>query len=161
MAYTIDTIRKSIVTSLFGRRFGIVRPVIGDTDSEHLGGIQGVNLSITDATSDTTGTPISCYGVTVVDTSTDDGWTLNPPRAGILKTIFTGSTSTGIRTIKRADATFAINTSASSTNTTIVAQAGGLILQLLGISSTAYVVVSRPTGMSSACSTEMAFNGTT
>ena len=87
---------------------------------------------------------------------------VNPwPVKGAFKYIFTGSTSTGIRTILRQDNSFAIQTSANSTGTTIVAQGGGLMLTLFGLTSALYAVVSRGVGFSSACSTEMAINGTT
>lgn len=154
MALSINTIRNQIITSLYGRRLGL-------NSLGALAGHEGEVMPITDATSDTTGTAITGYGFTSVDTTTDDTWLLSAPKPGMFKYIYTGSTSTGIRTIKREDATFAIRTSGSSTNTTIVAQGGGLLLTLFGISTALYAVVSRPTGFSSACSTEMALNGTT
>lgn len=161
MAISLETIRDGALTSIFGRRLGLKRIVATDLNSEHLVGPNGIQVPVTNATSDTTGTVIPGYGVTNVDTSTDDTWLLGNPIPGILKTIVTGSTSTGIRTIKRQDNTFAIQTSANSTTTTIVAQAGGLVLELLGLTSALYIVKSRPTGFSSACSTEMALNATT
>lgn len=161
MAYTVDTIRNTIIRSIVGRSLGLVRPYVNDTDSAHLGGIQGVQVPLNDATSDTTGTNIKGYGWTTVDTSTDDTWLMEGPRPGVLKYIYTGSTSTGIRTIKRSDNTWAIRSSANSTGTTIVAQGGSLLLTLMGISTALYAIVNRPTGFSSACSTEMAINGTT
>lgn len=161
MALSLTTVRNQIVTSLFGRRVGLKSLVSGDASSEGLVGFASNQFPITDATSDTTGTNITGYGITTVDTSTDDTWLLDNPIAGVEKIIYTGSTSTGIRTIKRKDNTFAIQSSANSTGTTIVAQGGGLTLRLLGISSALYAIVSRPTGFSSACSTEMAINGTT
>lgn len=161
MALSIETIRNSIITSIRGRRFGLKLLVSTDTGSEAFVGPNGFQEPITAATSDTTGTNIKGYGFTTVDTSTDDTWLLDNPIAGVTKTIYTGSTSTGIRTIKRKDATFAIQSSANSTGTTIIAQGGGLTLKLFGLSSALYAIVSRPTGFSSACSTEMAINGTT
>lgn len=161
MALSLTTIRNNILRSIVGRRLGLGMAVQTDVNSEHLVGTNGLRIPITDATSDTTGTNITGYGWTTVDTSTDDTWLLDNPVGGIFKTIYTGSTSTGIRTIKRKDNTFAIQSSANSTGTTIVAQAGGLTLTLFGVSSALYAVVSRPTGFSSACSTEMAINGTT
>lgn len=161
MAISLETIRNGALTSIFGRRLGLKRIVVTDLNSEHLVGPQGLQVPVTDATSDTTGTVIPGYGVTNVDTTTDDGWLLANPIPGVVKTIVTGSTSTGIRTIKRQDNTFAIQTSANSTSTTIVAQGGGLVLQMIGLTSALYAVISRPTGFSSACSTEMALNGTT
>lgn len=161
MAYTITQIQNSIQTSLRGRRLGLKRAVSTDAGSEILAGVQGMQVPIVDATSDTTGTNLTGYGISVVDTTTDDTWLLDNPIPGLKKIIYTGSTSTGIRTIKRKDATFAIRSSASSTLTTIVAQGGGLTLELIGISSAVYGIIGRPTGFSSASSTEMALNGTT
>jgi len=154
MAYSIEQLRNLIQTSIFGRRLGL------DSNNQLIG-TAGQREPVTAATSDTTGTNITGYGWTSVDTSTDDTWLLSAPVPGAYKTLYTGSTSTGIRTIKRADATFAIQSSANSTGTTIVAQGGGLALVLFGYSTALYAVVSRPTGFSSACSTEMAINGTT
>ena len=161
MAISLETIRNGALTSIHGRRLGLKRIVATDLNSEALVGPATQQFPVTDATSDTTGTVIPGYGVTNVDTTTNDGWLLANPIPGVVKTIVTGSTSTGIRTITRQDNTFAIQTSAASTLTTIVAQAGGLVLELLGVTSALYVVKSRPTGFSSACSTEMELNGTT
>ena len=154
MAFAIETLRNEIVTSVYGRRLGL------DSGGRVIGH-EGLRIPHKDATSDTTGTTIEGHGWTNVDTSTDDTWLLAAPVKGAFKYIYTGSTSTGIRTIKRLDNTFAIRTSGNSTGTTIVAQGGGLWLQLFGVSSAIYAIVNRPTGFSSACSTEMALNGTT
>ena len=148
MALNIETLRNKAVTTLFGRRMGL------DIDEQVIG-TKGVKIPYEDATSDTTGTNISGYGMTVVDSSTDDTWLLSNPKPGAFKYIYTGSTSTGIRTIKRADNTFAIRTSAISTATTIVAQGGGLWLELFGLSSALFAIVAKPG------STELAINATT
>lgn len=161
MAISLTTLQNQIQTSLFGRRLGLKRLVSSDANSAALVGVNTIQEPVTDATSDTTGTNITGYGITNVDTTTDDTWLLDNPIPGVRKVIYTGSTSTGIRTIKRKDATFAIRTSANSTGTTIVAQGGGLTLELFGLTSAIYAVIGRPTGFSSACSTEMAINGTT
>lgn len=154
MAFSIETLRNEAVTTIYGRRLGL-------DSGGRLIGHEGLRIPVVDATSDTTGTAITGHGFTQVDTSTDDTWLLAPPVRGAFKYIYTGSTSTGIRTIMRNAATFVIQSSANSTGTTIVAQAGGLLLTLFGVASSIYAVVSRPTGFSSACSTEMAINGTT
>lgn len=161
MAYTLEQVRDGYKTSIHGRRLSLKQLVATDLNSEALVGPAAQQFPISDATSDTTGTVIPGYGLTVVDTSTDDTWLLANPIPGVRKSIYTGTTSTGIRTIKRQDNTFAIRTSGASTLTTIVAQGGGLFLELIGLSSALYGVISRPTGFSSACSTEMALNGTT
>lgn len=162
---SLETLRNKIRTSIWGRRLGLAAG--SSSGMEYLVGPHGIQsphgsvYEVQAATSDTTATNITAYGLTTVDTSTDDGWLLDPPIIGVTKTLYTGSTSTGIRTIKRMDSSFAIQSSGNSTGTTIVAQAGGLTLQLIGVSSALYAIVSRPTGFSSACSTEMAINGTT
>ena len=155
-------------TSLYGRRFGLQALSSAQTGARRIpvdflvgDNLGGFRQELQTATSDTTGTNIKGWGITSVDTTTDDTWLLDNPIKGVTKMIWTGSTSTGIRTIKRKDSTFAIQSSAASTLTTIIAQGGGLMLTLLGLSSALYCVISRPTGFSSACSTEMALNGTT
>lgn len=155
MAQSLTTLRNSIQVSLFGRRLGLKKLVASDDASEALVGVEGIQATVTDATSDTTGTNIKGFGWTNVDTTTDDTWLLDNPIQGVHKFIFTGSTSTGIRTIKRKDNTFAIRTSGNSTGTTIAAQGGGLMLHLFGLSSALYGIVAKPG------STELAINGTT
>ena len=154
MALTINTLRNLGITNIHGRRLSL-------DQNELVVGTNGDRIPHDDATSDTTGTNISGYGWTNVDTSTDDTWLLSNPIPGAFKYIYTGTTSTGIRTIKRKDNTFAIRSSANSTATTIIAQGGGILLTLFGLTSALYAIVGRPTGFSSACSTEMAINGTT
>lgn len=148
MAYTVAQVMNNSVTSVYGRRLGMDR-------SDRLLTPNGIRQSITDATSDTTGTNITGSGWTDVDTTTNDTWLLEAPIVGASKFIYTGTTSTGIRTIKREDNSFAIRTSANSTGTTIAAQGGGLLLQLFGLTSAIYAVVNAP------ASTELAINGTT
>lgn len=145
---TIATIANEMQTSIHGRKLGVDRygNVIGPA---------GYRTAVTLATSDTTGTVLPSYGFVSVDSTTDDTWLLGPPVRGALLTIYTGSTSTGIRTIKRNASTFAIRTSAASTNTTIVAQAGGKTIDLFGLTTAIYALVQLPG------STEIALNGTT
>lgn len=160
-----ETLRNKMLTSVHGRRLGLTAG--SSAKMEYLVGPDGFQsphgsvFEVQAATSDTTGTNITAYGFQTVDTTTDDTWLLDPPIVGARKIIYTGSTSTGIRTIKRADNTFAIRTSANSTSTTIIAQGGGLSLELIGLTSALYAILNRPTGFSSAASTEMAINATT
>jgi hypothetical protein len=154
-----ETLRNTIKTSVHGRRLGLTAG--SSANMEYIVGPDGIQsphgavYEVQAATSDTTGTNITGYGLTTVDTSTDDTWLLDPPIVGVTKTLYTGSTSTGIRTIKRMDNSFAIRTTGNSTTTTIVAQAGGITIQLIGVSSAIYGLVS--TGGS----TEIAMNATT
>jgi len=153
-----------ILTSVHGRRLGLSSSGYLTSQGDLTLGVDMIHGAITSpsaATTATTATAITGYGLTTVDTSTDTTWLLSAPIPGVRKILYTGSTSTGIRTIKRANATFAIRSSASSTLTTIVAQGGGLFLELMGVSTSIYGIINRPTGFSSACSTEMAINGTT
>ena len=161
MAYTLEQVRDGIKTSVHGRRLGLKQLVSTDLNSEAIVGPAAQQFPLVDATSDTTGTVITGYGHTNVDTSTNDTWLLAAPIPGVRKSFYTGSTSTGIRTVIREAATFTIQTSGNSTAVGFIAQAGGLFLELIGITSTLYGVVSRPTGFSSACSTELALTATT
>lgn len=154
-----ETLRNTIRTSIHGRRIGLTAG--SSANMEYIVGPDGFQsphgavYEVQAATSDTTDTNITAYGLTTVDTSTDDTWLLDPPITGVTKILYTGSTSTGIRTIKRMDSSFAIRTTASSTITTIAAQGGGMSLVLIGISSAIYGLIS------TAASTELALNGTT
>lgn len=161
MAYTLEQVRDGIKTSVHGRRLGLKQLVSNDLNSEGLVGPATQQFPITDATSDTTATVITGYGLTSIDTTTNDTWLLAAPIPGVRKSFYTGSTSTGIRTVLREAATFTIRSSANSTAVGFVAQGGGLFMELIGITSTLYGVVSRPTGFSSACSTELALVTTT
>lgn len=154
-----ETLRNKIRTSVHGRRLGLTPG--SSTTMEYLVGPDGFQsphgsvYEVQAATSDTTGTNITAYGFQTVDTTTDDTWLLDPPIVGVMKTLYTGSTSTGIRTIKRMDNSFAMRTSASSTLTTILAQGGGITLQLFGLTSAIYALVTTNS------STELSLNGTT
>ena len=149
---------RAFKTSIHGRRLALSSSGYLTGDDNQTKGIDflhGVVNRIQEATSDTTGTDIVAYGLTSVDSTTDDTWLLDPPIIGVKKILYFGSTSTGIRTIKRQDSSFAIRTSAASTLTTIVTQAGGHTLELIGVTSAIYGIVSK------IASTEIAFNGTT
>ena len=147
MTVNVNTLRNDIVTSIHGRRLGFDK-------RDQLVGSQGMRLPVVDATSDTTGTNILGYGITHVETSTNDTWLLDAPVVGAFKRILFGSTSTGIHTVMRTDNSFDIVTSANSTSTTIVAQGMGM-LTLFGLTSALYNVVDEFK------STNLALNGTT
>lgn len=97
MAYSLNTIRSRILTSVHGRRLGI------DQD-EFLAGTKGVRPVLTDATSDTTGTEIPNNGVVSVVTTTNDSWVLEDPLPGVSVTLFAGSSSTGVHTVDASPA---------------------------------------------------------
>lgn len=155
MPLTVTTLRNQGVTSIHGRRLMLDR-------ADRLVGPRGLREGYDDATSDTTGTLIPGDGITVVDTTTNDTWLLDNPIPGAYKHIYTGTTSTGIRTIIRKDNSFAIRTSASNAQVKIDAQAGGLWLTMFGLSTTAYALVGRPGGLpgSSLGSTELTLSPT-
>jgi len=135
-------------TSLYGRRFGLQALSSAQTGAQRIpvdflvgANFGGLRQEVQAATSDTTGTNIRGWGITTVDTTTDDTWLLDNPIAGVEKLLYTGSTSTGIRTIIRKDSTFAIRSSANSTNIGLIAQGGGIMIGLMGISSAIYALM--------------------
>lgn len=156
---TSNTIRNSAATSLYGRRLGLMLP------NDILQGASDIRRPIVAATSDTTAALIPGYGFNTVDTTTDDGWMLGPPVPGCKCELFTATTSTGTRTITMgstigtgaATTNWAIMSSAGAAYNTITIKGGGQYLELVGLSSALYGIVTRGTGgiASSAVSTEM------
>jgi hypothetical protein len=133
-ANSLATIRNKILTSLYGRRFGIL-------NNEFLGGQKGMVNVITQATSDTTGTNLPNHGIVELVTSTDDSWTLSDPVAGATVTLKSGSTSTGIKTVLGDNATF--RSSGSSTGPDVVLTGNMGAITLYGESTAIWAPISR------------------
>lgn len=150
MALTLEQVRNTIITSIFGRRLGL-------DINQQLVGVNGLRHPINAATSDTTATAISASGFWTVDTTTDDGWTGSAPIVGGRLEIMTVSTSTGIRTITMPSGTL-IQSSANSTGSIITCQGGGQTLGLIGLTTALYGILYKGANSlaSSAVSTNMA-----
>src|SRR5690242_17261190 len=91
MAQSLETIRSSLLTSIFGRRLGL-------TSDEYVGGTKELKLAIEDI-STTVPTTLLAYGITRILTSgSSQGPTqhfLPAPVPGVEKTIIMVTTSTG------------------------------------------------------------------
>ena len=133
MAFTIDQLRRKVLTSIHGRRIGL------DIDG-FVVGPKGGRVPVTDATSDTTGTNLPNHGIISVVTTTNDTWTLTDPVPGCEVKLGTGSSSTGTHTISFAAATcVSTNGIASSA---IAMQGGGAYVGLVGLSTAAWQISS-------------------
>ena len=134
MALSLQQVRDSIMTSIYGRRLGL------DKD-DRLCGIKGRRETITAATSDTTGTNLPNYGIITVATSTDDTWILDDPETGCEVKIMTGTTSTGDHYIIADNAT--IKSSLGLDQTTIDLRGGGAGCTLVGLSTSQWGVLTK------------------
>lgn len=134
MALSLDGLRNLIQTSIFGRRVGL-------DANEFMIGPKGLRGAGTFATSDTTGTAIPNYGFHSVETTTDDTWLLQAPVPGCMVTLYTVSTSTGVRTIQPQSAT--IVTTIGTAGSTIILTERGAMIQLFGNSTSQWVVTAR------------------
>lgn len=133
MAYSLEQLRNVILTSVRGRRLGL-------DHNDYLVGPKDIRKAITNATSDTTGTPLLNYGFHTVTTTTNDTWTLAAPTVGAEVTLVTGSSSTGTHTITPTNATI-ISTNGVA-GASIAMQGAGAHLKLVGISTGQWAVTS-------------------
>lgn len=134
MAITLNALRNTIITSLFGRRVGL------DVNGALIG-VAGMRQHVIAATSDTTGTALPNNGFVSVDSSTDNTWTLTAPVPGCQVTLFCSSTSTGTRTITPTNAT--VNSTLGTLGTTISLTGGGAFISLVGLTTGLWAQVSR------------------
>lgn len=134
MAKTLEQLKNTILTSIKGRRLGI-------GPNEELVGPKAYVRGITQGTSDSTGTQLPNNGVLSVVTSTNDSWTFADPYDGAEVTIQTGSSSTGIHTVKPAAAViYSTNGIAGSA---VVLTGAGAAMSLRGLSTGVWTVTSR------------------
>ena len=131
MAQTLEQIRALVRTTVHGRRLVL-------SQNEFIAGQRDVIKTLSNATSDTTGTNLANNGYHTVVTTTNDSWTLNDPQVGVSVTIATGSSSTGIHTIVPANAT--IITSATSTGKSVTLIGGNASVTLFGATTALWAV---------------------
>jgi len=150
MALSIETLRNSIITSLFGRRLGL--DVAG-----YLVGAYDNRLPVTDLTSASTATAIPPYGITNITgtslaTSAAGGaFLLSNPVPGVETVICnlnanTSAASPGSTAMQliRPSTAFYLISSEGSTETTINITPGSAVT-LAGLSTSAYAVIGRTT----------------
>jgi len=133
MADLLETLKNTIRTSIHGRRLGL-------DDDDCLVGPKHMKVPLEDATSDTTGTALVNYGISSVVTSTNDSWTLTDPYVGAVKTLITGSSSTGIHTVVMAAATIRSSNGIAGAN--VILTGAGAGMTLTGITTAIWAVTS-------------------
>lgn len=135
MALSIETIKDRIVTSLYGRRFGLGRSPNGQT-YEFLAGPVGIQGATEDITT-TAATSAIPHGHTQVLTSGSSQlglYTLQAPIPGIRKTLSLNSTSTGTMQFQLTSATLVTATGATG-STMINLRGAGACIELLGLTT--------------------------
>jgi len=127
MALSLQQVRDSIMTSIYGRRLGL------DKD-DRLCGIKGRRETITEATSNTTAVNLPNYGIVTVASSNEMTWVLDDPLVGCEVKIMIGtSTSTANHYINTDTAT--IKSSFGTTQTQIDMEGGGAGITMIGLST--------------------------
>lgn len=133
MAKSLEAHRSDNLTSIHGRRLGL------DKDG-FLGGCKPVKNTVTNATSDTTGTALLNHGLHTVATTTNDTWSLTDPVPGCEVSITTITTSTGSHIVTPAAAT--IYSTNGVAGDTITFNAMGESITLAGLSTSEWMVTS-------------------
>lgn len=132
MAFSLESLRSKILTSIHGRRLGI-------DANEFLVGPKGLRHQITNATSATTGTNLTNHGFHTVQSATGaKTWKLDDPVAGCEVTIGTKTASAQTQTVTTVAAT--IVSTQGVTGRSIVMRAAGSYIRLLGISTSQWLV---------------------
>lgn len=155
---TLETLRNSIITSLYGRRLGF-------NQNQFLVGPKDIALATQSLTSGSTGTQVINYGITQLDVTTAAAstassvgttelgcaWVMAAPEPGALKTLMKQS-STGGSTmpvvVTFGTGVTAFNSSFTSTATGVMLNAVGQQVTLRGLSATKWLVLSLSSGAS-------------
>lgn len=135
-----------IVTSIFGRRLGLM-PVGVGAKMEFLVGPDDYRVGVS---SETTATKLRAFGVSInLGTSAGSSavYTLEPPIPGVRKVI-SGSTANGPVFIKTANAETIISTRGSTHTTVKISTLGGAF-QLIGLSTSKWLALGLTSGTSS------------
>lgn len=142
MAQSLETLRNSLLTSIFGRRFGV-------TPDEYSAGVKDIKRAVQDLTSGSTGTTLNAYGlivarITGVATTASGGVFILPnPVPGVAIDIAYANTSQGATAgstaiaFLRGSTAFYIQSSIGSTGVAVLLPHGQWA-RLLGISTDAY-----------------------
>lgn len=135
-----ETLRSSILTSIYGRRLGLSALSTSQSGGtkgplEFVTGVDGVRLPI--STSESTATPLDAAGVSyLVGTSAASTpvYTLAPPIPGVKKRIVFGSTDSAIY-CKMTSGCSIIGTSLGSTVAATIRSSGGGYVELEGLTT--------------------------
>ncbi|CAB4223273.1 hypothetical protein UFOVP1670_11 [uncultured Caudovirales phage] len=159
----IETLRNSILTSIYGRRLGLKTGdfLVGPKD------LAKGTQSLTSANS--TATAVTNYGLTILDVTTAAAstassigttelgcsWVMDAPEPGVIKTVMKQSATGGSTmplVVEFAAGVTAFNSSFTSTATGIMMNAVGQQVTLFGLTTAKWVVMSLSTGASVASS---------
>ncbi len=133
MAKTIEQIRDSIATSIFGRRVGL-------SNDQYLVGPLDNKTVTQQATTLTTGTVINPHGFTGVSSSTNTTWAMAAPVEGVGKQLAATSTSTGTMVVQLPSGVTFLTTAGSSFNQATF-NAIGQAVELFGVSTSVYAAI--------------------
>jgi hypothetical protein len=148
--------KDKIMTSLFGRRFGLQNMSTVQTggsrgDLEFLVGPEALRQGA--STAETTSTNLSAAGISVApgtSAASSAVYTLDPPIPGVKKTIM-GGTANGLVYIKTANSETIIST-LGSTNTTVKVSSIGGSFELMGLTTAIWLGLGLTSGTSSQAS---------
>lgn len=132
MAQSLETLRRQVLTSIYGRRLGL-------SNDEFIVGAKDNKLAIEDISS-TVATTLLAYGITRILTSgSSQGPTqhnLPAPVPGVFKTICMGSTSTGsVQFLSTPNGASILSASDGTTKSVINIVGQGGAVMLLGVST--------------------------
>lgn len=161
---TLQQLRNSILTSVYGRRLGLDANEFLVGPKDHLRPIQSL-------TSGSSATQVTNYGLTQLDvttgaastassigtTETGCSWQMAAPVAGVEKILTkvsatAGSTMPCIVELSTGATVTAIDTTLGTTFTGINLQGVGAYVRLLGLGTTSWLVIGKSTGTSLASS---------
>jgi|SRR6185312_1512230 len=144
---SLNAIRNRLITSMWGRRFGLTHGNSSDQNPHYLAGhvgsiapIEGWNAAGSTVVSTSVANQLAPYGLSIVGAtgaSATTGYTLSAPVPGVDKTIF--CPTSGYAVITLASGNFV--TTASSTCTIATFSGKGQSLQLTGLSTAWYGVM--------------------
>ena len=168
MALTLETIRRTVLTSLFGRRLGL------DKD-EFLVGHKDQRSVIQDLTSATTATAVLNYGISRVMTSGSTSlsqFILDPPAVGVSKWLIlggtAGSSSTGNQQFflsgvsgSTAVGSLVFSASQGTSSPWINLRGPSAYVKLKGVSTAQWMVVSQSGFSTTASDNTVSFTTTT
>ena len=163
MANALETLRSSLLTSIFGRRLGL-------TEDELLAGAKYIQVQVQDITTASSGTAIPAYGITRVTCSgSSQGpvqYLLDAPVPGVRKTLMlggtAGATSTGSFQFLSTDAGAAILISSLGTTGGVVNLLGpASVVTMIGLTTDLWGVLNEGPYTSTALGSAVSFTTST
>ena len=146
---SLNGIRNTIVTQIYGRRLGLGPGNSSDATAHYLDGIAGVREQVegwssagSTVTSTSVASFLSPYGVSVLGAtaaSGTTGYTLSAPVPGVRKTLL--CITTGYAVVTLASGNFISTGSAASTYTIATFTGKGNVLDLVGLTTSQYGVL--------------------